>query len=45
MKYIVKVSYIPSLELYSFYECETREEAESIVESCLRAEIEEVAEG
>ncbi|MFK4897367.1 hypothetical protein [Lactococcus petauri] len=43
-KYIVKVPYMPSLGLHSYYTVNTREEAEHIAKQCIKAEIVETAE-
>lgn len=38
-KYIVKVPYMPSLGLHSYYTVSTKEEAERIAKQCINAEI------
>lgn len=43
-KYIVKVPYMPSLGLYSYYTVTTKEEAEYIAKQCTKAEIMEEEE-
>ncbi|MEY8458605.1 MULTISPECIES: hypothetical protein [Lactococcus] len=43
-KYIVKVPYMPSLGLHSYYTVSTKEEAEHIAKQYTRAEVVEVAE-
>ncbi|WP_180235178.1 hypothetical protein [Bacillus cereus] len=44
-KYVVKVLYMPSLGLHSYYTVNTKEEAEHIAKQCIKAEIEEVSGG
>lgn len=43
-KYIVKVPYMPSLGLHSYYTVNTKEEAEHIAKQCINAEIIEEAQ-
>ncbi|WP_195916663.1 hypothetical protein [Lactococcus petauri] len=43
-KYIVKVPYMPSLGLHSYYTVNTREEAEHIAKQCIKAVIIEEAQ-
>ncbi|SFL49596.1 hypothetical protein [Lactococcus garvieae] len=38
-KYIVKIPYMPSLGLHSYYTVNTKEEAEHIAKQCIKAEI------
>ncbi|MEY8443343.1 hypothetical protein AALA52_03665 [Lactococcus ileimucosae] len=43
-KYIVKVPYMPSLGLHSYYTVSTKEEAEHIAKQYIRAEVIDVEE-
>lgn len=38
-KFVVKVPYMPSLGLHSYYTVNTKEEAEHIAKQCIKAEI------
>lgn len=38
-KYIVKIPYMPSLGLHSYYTVNIKEEAEHIAKQCIKAEI------